>query len=75
MPACYKVDLKSPVKVILVQVVKSSCCLAVIDDWLKYDRYNARRVAGLEDENGQEIKKEKAEAEEAKEEAANEDAE
>lgn len=40
----HKVNLSSPQKVILVQVMKSFCGISIVSNWVQYRKYNAQEL-------------------------------
>lgn len=48
----HKANLNTPKKSILVQLFKSMCCLAVVDDFRALSRFNLRELCAVEEEGG-----------------------
>jgi hypothetical protein len=62
VPAPHKVNLSKPQRTIVVNVLKNTCGLAVVDDYKELCKFNIRVLAGEEDTDIY-VKKERAAAE------------
>uniref|UniRef100_A0A1A9W7N4 THUMP domain-containing protein n=1 Tax=Glossina brevipalpis TaxID=37001 RepID=A0A1A9W7N4_9MUSC len=47
--ANHKVDLKYPKKTLFIQLLKNLCCLSIIDNYMKYKKYNLIELARAEE--------------------------
>jgi len=50
VPKNYKVDIKHGTRTVVVQMVKSTCCLTFLDGFNKYSKLNLKQLAGVSDQ-------------------------
>ena len=67
----HKVNLTNPTKTIMVNIVKSTCGVSVVDNFRELGRYNLRALAGQGEAGVDEEPKEKKETTEKAEEEKN----
>lgn len=71
LPVCWflrmlRVNLKTPQKTILVQLVRTVCCISVLDSYKELARFNVRKLAEDELEQQVDQKQQPAAAEDKK---------